>query len=304
MKRYIFLTLIIVSLCFLFQIQSSIAASANKPSTKVKKTLSPKSITVDKIILKPDLTVTTFLVSPSNPKYGEPITMTVMAKNIGAGDAEDSFQITLYYIKHGTIHRVKLKNLNTGLGAGKEYVLTGSFVPWESTSYKLVAMVDKNNEVAEIREGNNFKVKDISIPQEPNPDLIVSKINMSPKNPDTHDKPVLIWVFVKNIGPGKSAPCYLSKQCIWDNYLDFNYSNPDYWRKTLIPSLNPGQERMFQTQGFCGWRSALEPNANYGPVTCRYIIDKANEVLETNENNNTLDISYEITCSYPQCPDE
>ena len=68
MKRFIYLTLIIVSLCFLFQIQSSIAAGAEKPSTKVKKTLNPKSIKSGEIIAKPDLTVTKFSVLPNNPK--------------------------------------------------------------------------------------------------------------------------------------------------------------------------------------------------------------------------------------------
>jgi subtilase family serine protease len=171
----------------LFPIQSSLAASAEKPSTRVKKTLNPESVKSGQIIAKPDLTVTKFNVFPSSPKYMEPITMYMWVKNIGAGDAKDSFEIKLYFVKDGNIHPVNFKVLNMGLGAGKEYMLQGSFVPKSSTSYKLVAMADVKDDVAELNEGNNFKEKSITIAQEHKPDLIVSRINMSPQKPKLNE---------------------------------------------------------------------------------------------------------------------
>jgi hypothetical protein len=285
MKRFIYLTLIIASLCFLFHSQSSLAASAEKPSSKVKKTLNPEAVKSGRIIAKPDLTVTKFNVFPSSPKYMEPITMYMWVKNIGAGDANNSFEIKLYFVKDGNIHPVSFKVLDMGLGAGKEYMLQGSFVPKSSTSYKLVAMADVKDDVAELNEGNNFKEKNITIAQEQKPDLIVSRINMSPQKPKTNEG-ITYWVFVKNIGQGNSKPCMLSSSTA-------NYGSPPYnfdahgWSSRLVPALNPGQEWRYTGDGSAGWPQP-------GLITIRYFIDKENALPETNENNNILDITYEV----------
>lgn len=285
MKRFIYLTLIIASLCFLFQIQSSLAASAEKPSTRVKKTLNPKSIKSGEIIAKPDLTIAKFNVLPNNPKIWEPITMYMWVKNIGTGDAKDSFEIKLYYVKDGIIHLVKRMQLNKGLGAGKEYMLQGSFAPGQSVSYKLVAMADVKDEVAEQNEGNNFKEKNILIPQEPKPDLIVSEFNMSPQKPKVNEG-MTFWVTVKNIGKGKSHSCILSSTTAHGSSLPASYS-PYSWSIRSVPALNPGQEWRWTGDGSAGWPQP-------GFKTMQFIIDRQNAWPETNENNNILDITYEV----------
>lgn len=43
------------------------------------------------------------------------------------------------------------------------------------------------------------------------PDLVVSNINMSPGNPTTNDK-IIVWTFVKNLGPAASPPSSLQLQ--------------------------------------------------------------------------------------------
>jgi len=97
------------------------------------------------------------------------------------------------------------------------------------------------------------------------PDLVVSNINMSPGNPTTNDK-IIVWTFVKNLGPAASPPSSLQLQIGGKIYPLIS-----------VPALPFNQD----------WRytAEVEPLTakNY---TITAIVNPQKQTVETNYDNN------------------
>ncbi len=106
-------------------------------------------------------------------------------------------------------------------------------------------------------------------------DLIVSKINYSPGKPSAGDE-ITMWVFVKNIGPGRAGASGARIKVGGD-------SNPPV---VPVPALNPGKE----------WRYTKKFTMNR---PSNYIVtitaDARNEQSETNEANNSKSTRITVT---------
>jgi subtilase family serine protease len=144
-------------------------------------------------------------------------------------------------------------------------------------SYIVTITADAANAVVESNEGNNVKTKSILVKAAPLPDLVISRINVSPGAP-AKGQQFKGWTFVKNLGPGTSKPCYL--------HLTTSSSDFSNWGVKYVPALPPGKE----------WRwEGLYLSVGAGTYTIRAVIDKNNIVPETNENNNQLDRAITIS---------
>ncbi|MEJ2661150.1 MAG: CARDB domain-containing protein, partial [Desulfobacteraceae bacterium] len=99
------------------------------------------------------------------------------------------------------------------------------------------------------------------------PDLVVSKINFSPGNPTASDE-ITLWVFVKNIGPGKAGNSGVRVKV-------GGKSNPPVIQ---VPALPPGQEWRYSKKFTLG---------REGGYIVTVTADAMNTLSETNEGNNS-----------------
>lgn len=217
---------------------------------------------------KPDLVVSKINFSPGKPLVNDEITLWVFVKNIGQGPAEAS----------GV--RVKIGGESNPpvipvppLGPGKEFRYTVKQTFSHPINIIVTATADANNALAESNEGNNIKQKVIKVRPAPKPDLTISKINFSNASPKQHEQ-IRVWIFVKNIGPGKS-PAYRCKVSMTDSL-----NSSPIWSDKLVPALDPGKE----------WRwDAYFISNSAGTYTITAVVDRFHNVDETNENNNSMD---------------
>ena len=129
---------------------------------------------------------------------------------------------------------------------------------------------DDDKKVAEANENNNKKNINIMVKQGPKPDLVVTKINYSPGAPKQHEQ-ATVWYFVKNIGQGKSQPCFLGTSDSLNSY--------SIWHKERVPALDSGREWRYQ---------GLFLSNSAGNYKIKAVIDKDNTINEANEGNNEL----------------
>jgi subtilase family serine protease len=215
---------------------------------------------------KPDLVVSIINFSPGNPVVDAEITLWVFVKNLGhVPSGASSVKVKVGGESNPPVIPVPSLNPSQQFKYTKKVTFdrTGNFI--------VTATADPANDVAETNEGNNVKKRTIRVRPAPKPDLVITKINFSPGSPAQHEQ-AKVWVFVKNLGPGASKPCYVSKTSSMNNY--------SIWSKRLVPALPPGKEWRFD--GYFISNMA-------GTYTIRAVIDRENTQEETNENNNMLE---------------
>lgn len=234
------------------------------PTTSALKATKVKVVTKT---AKPDLVISKINYSPGSPVEKDEITIWVFVKNIGkaaAGTSKVRFRIGGE--SHPPVMTVP------ALIPGKELRFTRKITFNKKGNYIVTAAADAENSIVESNESNNVKKKTITVRPAPKPDLIVSKINFSNASPQQGEQ-IRVWIFVKNIGPGKSPAysCKVSKT----NSLN---SSP-IWSDKLVPALDPGKE----------WRwDAYFISNSPGTWTITAEVDRAKKLDETNENNNIL----------------
>jgi subtilase family serine protease len=215
---------------------------------------------------KPDLVVSNINYSPGAPVEGNEITLWVFVKNVGqAPSGASGVRVKVGGESNPPVIPVPALNPSQQFSYEKKITFNNA------GNYTVTITADAANAVVESNENNNVMSKSILVKAAPKPDLIISKINVSPGTPNKGQQ-FTFWVFVKNLGPGASKPSYLSTTT-----SSSNFSN---WGVKYVPALPPGQE----------WRwEGLGLSVNAGTYTVRAVIDKNNIVPETNENNNQLD---------------
>jgi subtilase family serine protease len=237
-----------------------------KTSDIVKSPAGVTQVTGAQKTAKPDLVVSKINFSPGNPTTDDEITLWVFVKNAGQGPAGAS-GVRVKVGGQSNPPVIQVPPLNPG----QEYRYTKKVTFGKAGNYIVTVTADAANALSESNEGNNGMQKTIKVKPAPKPDLVITKINYSPGNPKQHEQ-VKVWIFVKNLGPGKSEKCYVSDS-------DSLNSVPN-WHKEWIPALDPGKE----------YRSdALFLSNAAGTFYLRAAVDRENRIDETNENNNALE---------------
>ena len=215
---------------------------------------------------RPDLVISKINFSPGSPTASDEITIWVFVKNIGPGKAGASgLQVKVGGETNPPPVQVP------ALDPGKEWRYTRNITLGKAGGYIVTATADAANALSETNEGNNGMQKTIQVKPAPKPDLVITKINYSPGSPKQHEQ-VKVWIFIKNNGPGKSEPCYVSDSDSLNNY--------SIYHKEQVPALDPGKE----------YRSdALFLSNQAGTYYFRAVVDRENMIDETNENNNSMD---------------
>jgi subtilase family serine protease len=148
----------------------------------------------------PDLTIQDITWSPSNPAIGDDITFTLTIKNQG-NHKSDSCYIT-YYVDDSYRGNHYIDALEPGA------ITTRAFT-WktQAASHVFKAIIDEAGSVLESDKSNNEKTVIL-----PAPDLTIDSIIYSPDNP-SENTTVTFTVSIKNLGSGPSggtlAACYI-----------------------------------------------------------------------------------------------
>jgi subtilase family serine protease len=150
-----------------------------------------------------------------------------------------------------------------GLGANQSYPLEWDSLPLYA-SYNSVAMADESQVVQESNEGNNRLVRWVSV-ELPTVDLQFAWLAIRDRT--FWGQQIDVQIGVENSGNGPAGPfvvrCVVcSQECSW-----------------VVDGLGPGEE---QSPPSC---SAII----YPPCDWQCVIDPANSVLESNEDNNSWD---------------
>ncbi len=244
---------------------------SNNTMTKTVTFVAPSPIT--------DLVVQGITCTPENPSNGDAVTITTNIKNQGSGQASPSH--VAYYIDDILLENGYVNQINTGA------TVTNSII-WLATAgrHTIRAVIDCNNSVYETNETNNEISTVLSVPS---PDLVIQSITWLPEVPSSGDA-VTYTLNIKNQGDLKAGSSYVSY------YIDDVYRGNHH-----IEDIGPGSS---VTKTFT-WTFETDSH------TFKAIVDKANEVIESNESNNektvfipTPDLTVELIAWSPAEPTE
>ena len=203
----------------------------------------------------PDLVIDSITWLPVNRTENENVTITITVKNIGSGEA--GFSSMGFYLDEICQAVIFINDLNVNATSVKTISL-----PVDAHEHTLKAIADIADVLGESDETNNILT--ITMPALA-PDLFIQSINWSPTKP-VLDQYMTFTVTVKNQGKRQSGRFELS---FYVEY--FNKSTQ------VCTSLDPGAVITFTFP----WKTKKET------LSVEAIVDEANSVNESNENNNT-----------------
>lgn len=203
---------------------------------------------------KPDLTITVTAIDPSPPVSEQPVRIWFTLKNIGYGDASETF-VNKFYVD-GTYVGSQTQN---GLEAGGVVLIL-----YDTTlgpGYHVTrAVADANNNVAECDETNNEDTKNVWWLS---PDLIVEDIWWDPASPQ-ENQPFTVYCRIKNRGDTTAVGTFHTKL-----YVD---GNPYYdWTKV---GLSAGATHTF----------SVTHTLPHGTYMLMMVVDADNEISEANQD--------------------
>ena len=231
-------------------------------------------------IQKPDLIITGFVQDPPNPKAGESWRFEISIKNIGTLDA--------YFPKGSDVMATKTSgsfsgishNTNLTISPGDTFKKAQYGGLKTEGTFPVEFKVDPQNVVNESNENNNGKLGNYTVlPQGGNPDLIITNITVDTSTPTTQG--FNLNVTLKNQGTG-AVNLYTSTQFIVKSI------NTNYIALKRYLTLSPGQSETVKCY-------AVQPSA--GTSTWIIKVDPDNKVIESNETNNTKNITLTIADS-------
>jgi len=216
-------------------------------------------------VLFPDLIVQDITWSPPEPLVGEKITFTAKIMNQGSGKAS-AFQVN-YYVDDYRRGYDTIDALSSGDS------VTGTFT-WvaEKKENEVKVIVDYNREVKESEEDNNEKLIIYDGTEVPKPDLVIQEITWRPEEPSAGEI-LTFTVAIKNQGAGKAIQFWLNY------YVDGLRGNPA--RCLGMPSGEVYKETI-------SWEAVA------GSHDFKFVIDEYGQLPESNEDNNTSQITIEV----------
>jgi subtilase family serine protease len=243
-----------------------------------------KSIRVQVKTKLPDLTIPEIRIAPQEIHIGDQVTFRVAVKNEGKGKAE-KFTVKLEIAAEMTTSPTELESDVMNLNAGESSYVYFTHTFSHKGSYEILATADPRNAVSESEENNNTKQLTVTVEPGSLPDLMVSyvKVYYSYRESGGEEELYLTEVdfTVKNIGNGDCLGNI--KVRIWLDspsnviYEDIVYTSP-------LPSM----QQFTETIAFYdGWLVDPDTTHNVG-----VFVDSLNTITESNENNNTLEITF------------
>jgi len=226
---------------------------------------------------KPDLIVTEIVQDPPNPLRGESWHFKVKIKNIGNANA--FFPRGIKIIAHnaqGSFSGVT-DNMNITIAPGQ--TLTKIQYPGvnKSGTFPVTFKVDPENAVDESNENNNTKVGSYTVRNTQGlPDLIITSLTTDPAVPTTQG--FFLNVTIKNRGTG-----VVNLQGGLKFIIKSVNTNTIALKGILM--LSPGQSRSVK---------CYATHLSKGTFTWTIKVDPDNHIMESDENNNTKDISLKI----------
>ena len=209
----------------------------------------------------PDLVVESITWEPTSPSIGDTVTFTVTIKNQGAGRSGSSY---VHYFRDGSFGA---EDYFDGIPAGES--VAERFV-WKVTegTHTFMAAVDPMNEIVETDDSNN----ELSVTYGGTllADLVVESITWEPTSPSIGDT-VTFTVTIKNQGAGRSGSSYVHY------FRDGSFGAEDYFDG--IPAGESVAERF-------AWK------VSEGTHTFMAAVDPMNEIVETDDSNNELSVTY------------
>ena len=215
----------------------------------------------------PDLKVQDITWSPENPSIGDTITFTATIKNQGNGSSVGN---RAYFYLDGSASQLIYKNFG-GLssGATTDVIFTWNAIAGDHT---FRAVVDKTNTIPESDETNNEKT--ITFSSTALSDLVVENIKWTPESSSIGDS-ITFTTTIKNQGNGSSSNGNV--------HFYFDDSTTQYTYKP-INGITAGS---LTTVSFI-WKA--QPDFH----TLTAIIDKNNNIDESNELNNEKNVTFSI----------
>ena len=146
----------------------------------------------------PALSVRDILWEPALPTDGRQVRVNVTISNSGAGATLRAIPVDIF-IDGEAVGSAMADGLE---GGGLKNVSAN----WTATpgDHELRAVVDPGNVIVESDEGNNYLVKQISVPY---PDIALSNLTFTPQVPDP-GVPVTLRTVLSNIGPGNTSRAF------------------------------------------------------------------------------------------------
>jgi subtilase family serine protease len=216
----------------------------------------------------PELEIIALELAPARPAEGDVVRVTAKVRNNGA-PLKSGFTVA-FYVDDTLIYNEPSPQPN--LGRGEEMEVSQHF-RYTRTQQVAKAIVDPNNAILETDETNNSLEIPI-IPLGAAPDLLVTKITINPQQPQAGS-----WVTfsaeVKNQGDICS-----------DIPVRFIVDGTPITTVT-IPMLKAGTTMTVTTVN-SGWRAQI------GSHTVTVVIDPEGKLAESNKDNNTSTIDFQI----------
>jgi len=207
-----------------------------------------------------DLIIQDVTCTPANPSIGDTVTITSTIKNQGSGLASPSH--VAYYIDDILVQTVYINQINAGATATNN-------AAWNAAAgaHTIKAIADYNGSIYETNEANNEMTTALQVFS---PDLVIQRIDWSPAIPTAGDE-VTFTLTVINRGNLKTEASYVSY------YVDGIYRG-----NHNIENIDPG--------------STVTKTFNYTFLadshTFKAILDKADELMESDESNNERTVSF------------
>jgi len=214
-----------------------------------------------------DLVIQDLKWTPTNSSIGDDITFTTTIKNQGNGSSTNG-NVHFYFDDSTTQYTYKPIN---GITAGS--LISVSFI-WKAQPdiHTLTAIVDKNNNIDESNELNNYENVTFSIVSLP--DLIVQNITWTPSSCIIGDT-VTFTATIKNQGTQKSDNSIIN--------FYFDGTNTVY-KNQILPEILAGSSK----------KVTFTWIAQKGSHTIKAVVDKDNAITEINEMNNEMSITFSV----------
>ena len=208
----------------------------------------------------PDLIVQAISLSPGDPSIDDTVTITVTIKNQGSAGA-DSSHVECYV--DSTI--LDTKSI-TPLGAGAMTTVTFT---WKAAvgSHTIKAVADSSGIITETNENNNTTTYTMTTSA---PDLIVRSITWSPDNPSRGDS-IVFSITIKNQGS------------IASNTTKVNF---------YIDGISRGSQDVAAIDPGGTITTTFNWIAMSGQHIVKAVIDESNNVKESDETNNELEVNF------------
>ncbi|MFC1964324.1 CARDB domain-containing protein [Chloroflexota bacterium] len=212
---------------------------------------------------QPDLIVENISWLPASPRLGDKVTFTITVRNQGAGQAGAS-SVTCY-LDDEYLASLAIDPLKPNTAATAEINWTS-----QAGSHVIKAEADSGQSIPENDETNNGKTFAFSVLA---PDLIIASINASPEHPYAGDK-VTFTVTIKNEGSSSARFSHVYF------YIDGASQGS---RDVLVMDAGDVVTKSFS------WI------AKSGVHTVTAVADALNQVVESDEANNTGILNYATT---------